>query len=283
MGVPANASISSRVTRLFSTASTYGLTRRPLPARLHANMKRILPLVVAAAGLAHAEIAVTVGEVSDKRTTGVFFAGLEIKLLLSGTELADVKGLRVKVASASDNTGSDLVEEKKRMAFADDFKPLKEPFGPGANKKGTYEVEILLANPERAAKSVKLAGVLELMSPKADPASVVTAALAKDAGKPLDDPAIKTAGVEITFKAPKSKELSYKIKDPKNKVAAVEFCDASGKPVKTNGGGSMGFAGSKDVTVNVSNLPDGVVAKIYLLTEKSVVLVPFKMDAIKLP
>ena len=73
------------------------------------------------------------------------------------------------------------------------------------------------------------------------------------------------------------------IKDPKNKVALVEFRSADGKPVETHGGGSMGFGGSKDVSVDVTKVPDGVVAKIYLLTAKSLVVVPFKLDAIKLP
>jgi len=246
-------------------------------------MRRILPLFLAAAGLAHAEVAVTVGEVSDKRTTGEFFAGLEIKLRLSGPELAEVRGLRVKVASASDDTGKNLVEEKKHRMGGDEFKPLEEPFGPGGKKKGEYEVSIDLANPLRTAKTVKLAGTLEIMSPKADAASVVTANVAKAAGTPFDAPALKAAGVELTFKAPKGDELSYKIKDPQSKVAAVEFCDAAGKPLKTNGSSSMGFAGSKDVSVNVADPPQGVVAKIYLLTARSVLSVPFKFDAIKLP
>ena len=246
-------------------------------------MKRMLPLFFAASALAQAEIAVSVGELSDKRTTGEFFSGLEIKLLLSGAELADVKGLRVKVASAADDTGKNLVDDKKRGMFADDFKPLEEPFGPGEKKKDTYEAALNLTNPERAAKTVKLAGTLELISPKADPASVVTASVAKDAGKPLANPAMKAAGVEITLKAPKGDALGYKIKDPKNKVAAVEFCDAAGKPLKTNGSSSWGMAGSKEVTVNVDKLPEGATARIYLLTPKSLLTVPFKMDAIKLP
>jgi hypothetical protein len=246
-------------------------------------MKHIIPLLVAAAGLAHAEIAVSVGEVSDKRTTGEFFSGLEIKLRLTGSELAEVKGMRVKLAGASDDAGKNLVDEKEQRMGSDDFKPLEEPFGPGPKKQGEYEAAINLANPERAAKSVKIAGTLELMSPKADPACVVTASVAKDAGKPLDNPALKAAGVTITFKAAKADELGYKIKDPQDKVAAVEFCSADGKPLETRGGGSMGFGGSKDVSANVTKVPDGAVAKIYLITAKSLVVVPFKLDAIKLP
>lgn len=73
------------------------------------------------------------------------------------------------------------------------------------------------------------------------------------------------------------------IKDPKNKVALVEFRSADGKALEIHGSGSMGFGGCKDVSVNVTKVPDGVVAKIYLLTAKSLVVVPFKLDAIKLP
>jgi hypothetical protein len=246
-------------------------------------MKRIAPILIATATLLHAEITVSVGVVEDKRSTGEFFSGLDIKLLLSGPELADAKGLRVKLISATDDTGTNLADEKKRRMFSDDFKPLAEPFGPGPKKKGDYETEIDLANPARSAKTVKLTGTLEVMSPKADPASIVTASVTKEAGKALDNAALKAAGVEITLHAPKTDELGYKIKDPKNKVADVEFCHADGKPLKTNGRGAMGFAGTKEVTVNVQNLPDGVIAKIYLLTDKSVVTVPFKMDSIQLP
>ena len=176
-----------------------------------AAMKYILLSIVGAACVAKAEVAVTVGEVSDKRTTGEFFSGLELKLLLAGPELADAKGVRVTVDSATDDTGKNLVDPK-RAAFSDDFKPLEEPFGLGPNKKkGTYEIALALVNPLRTAKTVKLAGKAELMSPKADPASIVTASVAKAAGKPLVDAALKAAGVVITFKAPKGDDLAYEL------------------------------------------------------------------------
>jgi hypothetical protein len=248
-----------------------------------AAMKYLLLMIVGAACVAKAEVAVTVGEVNDKRTTGEFFSGLELKLLLAGPELADAKGVRVTVESATDDTGKNLVDPK-RGAFADNFKPLEEPFGFGSNKKkGVYEIALALVNPLRAAKTVKLAGKVELMSPKADPASIVTASVAKSAGKPLADASLKAAGVAITLKAPKGDDLAYDLKDPKKRVASVEFCAADGKALKVNGTSSWGGMGSSSVTVTIPNRPDEVMAKIYLITEKSVITVPLKMDAVELP
>lgn len=253
------------------------------PGWIRIRMKSIIPLLVILSNLAPAEITVRVGEISDKRTTGEFFSGLEIKLLVSGPELADAKGLRMKVESAADDNGKSLIKTDKHSMFADRFEPLKEPFGPGKKQKGEFEVGVDLANPPRSAKTVALVGKLEVMSPKADPASVVTADVAKVAGKPLDDPALKAAGVEITFKAPKGDELSYELKDPESKVATVDFCSADGKPLESNGSSSMGFGKTKNVSVTLSNLPADMTVKIYLITAKSVVMVPVKLDAVTLP
>ncbi|MEO0018176.1 MAG: hypothetical protein RLZZ522_1459, partial [Verrucomicrobiota bacterium] len=196
-------------------------------------MKQILLLLVGAACLAEAEVAVTVGEVSDKRTTGKFFSGLELKLLLEGPELADVKGVRLKLGTATDDTGKKLVDSK-RGSLDDDFEPLKEPFAMDA-KKGMYEVALTLLNPVRTAKTVKVTAKIELMSPTADPASIVTASVAKTAGKPLDDATLKAAGVTLTLKAPKGDTFAYTLKDPKGRVASVEFCGADGKALEKTG------------------------------------------------
>lgn len=140
-----------------------------------------------------------------------------------------------------------------------------------------------LANPLRAAKTVTLTGKLEVMIPKADPASIVTASLPKDIGKPLANPALKAAGVVITFKAPKGDDLAYELKDPKNRVAGVEFFTADGKALETNGHSTWGGSNSKSVTVTVPDCPDEVEARIYLVTAKSVVIVPLKIEALPLP
>ena len=243
-------------------------------------------ILFAIAGIAHAEVVVRVGEISDKRTTGKFFAGLEIKLLISGAQLADAKGMRVKVESAIDQTGKDITSGGNKAVFGDEFEPLAEPFGfdDDAKKPGEYEVKLDLGNPARAAKTVKITGKIELLLPKADPASIITANPVKDAGKPLVHPALKAAGVELTLTEAMGDEVGYKMADPKNKVAAVEYCAADGKPLDTSGRSSMGFAGQKTNTVSLKNkLPAGALVKIFLLTEKSVLQVPLKLDAVALP
>ncbi len=70
--------------------------------------------------------------------------------------------------------------------------------------------------------------------------------VAKDAGAPLKNAALKAAGAEITLKElrsvpkdanpPQSWEVVYQIKDPKGKVIGhAEFFDGSGRKLTTNG------------------------------------------------
>ena len=58
-------------------------------------------LAIAFAATLHAEVKVTPGDISDKRTTGKFFSGLDVELKVSGPELADCKGMRVVVKATA--------------------------------------------------------------------------------------------------------------------------------------------------------------------------------------
>jgi hypothetical protein len=83
-----------------------------------------------------------------------------------------------------------------------------------------------------AVKSIKLAGTIELYIPTKDPASIITASLATEAGKPLKNDVLKAEGVEITLRSPmagNSNSLSYIVKDPKRRVRDVEIVDAGGR------------------------------------------------------
>jgi hypothetical protein len=83
-----------------------------------------------------------------------------------------------------------------------------------------------------AVKSITLAGTIELYIPTKDPASIVKASFATDAGEPLKNDVLKAAGVAITLqpsKAGNSNELSFTIDDPKGKVRDVEIVDAGGR------------------------------------------------------
>jgi hypothetical protein len=196
--------------------------------------------------------------------------------------------------------------KKEGRPFAEDFEPLRKPFG-GFEKKDAdaFELKLELDNPMRAAKTVKsITGVVELLVPKNDPKSVITASPAKDGGKPLESPVLKALGAEITLLtkatsgAAKSggifgfgggggvgdDELGYKLNDPKGVVAAVEFCSADGKVLETGGRMSSGGVGNKSYTISFRDKPPAdAVAKIYLLTEKSLVKIPLNLSAVPLP
>lgn len=268
-------------------------------------MKTFFQIFMAAAlaQAASAEVKVTVGDISDKRTTGKFFAGLEIELKLSGPELADAKGIRTVVKDATDDTGKALKKAENRFR-GDGFEELQKSFGGGFGDKKADEFQMKLEfeNPPRAAKAIKaLNGSVELLVPSKDPAAVITASVAKDAGKPLENATLKAAGVQFTLRKPGKEEkkgadfgfgggalgeseLGYVISDPKGKVASVEFCDATGKKLESNGSTSSGFNNSKTVAISLRDKPPAdAIAKIYVVTEKSVVTVPLALKDIALP
>ena len=268
-------------------------------------MKSLLHATVTLA-LAHsalAEVKVTLGDINDKRTTGKFFAGLEIEVKLSGPELATAKGIRTTVKSATDDAGKALPEPENRFGSKSAFEELQKGFGGGFgdDKADEFQVKLEFGNPPRSAKAVKeITGSIELLIPAKDPAAIITASVAKDAGKPLDNAVLKEAGVEFTLNtpgAPGKKEnafglgggggendIGYEIKDPKSKVASVEFFDASGKKLESNGRMSSGFGDSKAVTTTFNAKPPAdAVVKIYVVTEKSVVTVPLVLKDIALP
>ena len=248
-------------------------------------MKLIASLVLATTFIVHAEVKVTVGDISDKRTTGHFFSGLDVDLKISGPETTECKGLRVVVKDVKDDTGK-AVKVRENGFNEGGFEDPKKGFGSfgSGDKKDELQAKVELENPARTAKTFTLDGAVELLIPSKDPAGVLTVNVAKEAGKPLANDALKAAGATITFGTTKGSEAHYTITDPGKKVASVEFCSADGKPLETNGHMSSGFNGKKDVTVNLSNDPGaGMTAKIYLITPKSVVSVPLKLAGVALP
>jgi hypothetical protein len=252
-----------------------------------------------------AEVKVTVGDISRWQgiEKGKPTGGLNVPVRLSSPELAQAKGVRTTVKSATDDAGNAL--KKKEDHFDKDdgkFKELKKPFGSGfGNGKSAddFEVSLSFEAPD-TVKSIKtLAGSIELVLPAKDPGSIIAASFAKDAGKPLKNAALAAAGVEITLQklggtpagsveidgvALQQYSLTYQIKDPKSRVASVEFFDASGTKLKSGGDMSMGDADVKTVSASFQGmLPRDATAKIYLVTDKSVVIVPFELTDIPVP
>lgn len=269
-------------------------------------MKSLLHAALAAtfAHAVFAEVKVTVGDISDTRRTDKFFAGLEIELNLSGPELAEAKGIRTTLKSATDDTGKALAKSENHFdindglqelqkAFGGRFEELPKAFG-GDKKAAEFQVKLEFASPPRSAKAIKaLEGTIELLIPSKDPAAIVTASVAKDAGKPLENAALKAAGVQISLLDGSAggfgdslgeNDLGCKITDPNKKVGWVEFFDAAGKKLESNGRGTGGFIGYNIERISFDAKPPAeAIAKIYLVTDKSVVTIPIALKDIALP
>jgi hypothetical protein len=137
--------------------------------------------------------------VNDRRAES--FARVVLSFVTPDLKAAEVRGQRIVVKEAVDDTGANLVpdgaaEAKFELNYgALSFRSQKEP--------AAFRVE--LKSPARAAKSLKVvSGQVELYVPGRDPASSVTVAkyLSTD-GRPLSDPALSANGVEVTVLGPK--------------------------------------------------------------------------------
>lgn len=279
------------------------------------------------------KVGVLVGEIKDSRTTGSFFAGLEVELKIVGDALVDAKGMRLSVDAAVDDTGRDLINEKTEKS---EFTEVD------MSDKTAATVKVALKNPVRQATAIKeLSGSVELFIPRRDVEAVGTVTnLSKNLGVPVSSPALQAAGIELViwnkdqFEARKRAEeeklkkelaakrknagegageedigdsladglqkifgslfsgfarmednsLAFQITDPHSRLVNIEFVDERGKPIGTNG--RMTIGGGKDKTSIYEfseKLPDAARVRIYILTPKATIKVPFKLTRVPLP
>ena len=243
-----------------------------------------LLLMMLAGAAARADVKVTVGDVADRRMRGQMTGGLDVELRLSGPELLDCRGYRVHVNSASDDTGAAVPQ--KPSASARGFLALRKATNPlGSPLPGDeYAIRLYFKNPARSAMKLKeLSGEVVLFNPAKDPASVVTKRVSEVVGKPLDDDALKGAGIAITFVAAEEKVVSYAFSDPQAKIGVIDFQDKTGKrrdPART-------VSGREDdrytVKVFFAAPIDDPVAKIHIVTDAAQLRVPFHLQDVPLP
>lgn len=250
---------------------------------------------------------VSVTEISDKRTTGKFFAGLDLKLSVVGAGIADSKGLRrVKIEKANDDTGRSLLREEK---FS------KTPFdGEVVSPKGdAVDFELSLANPSRQAKTLQeVTGYVELHTPQKDAKSVLSfGPLSSLYGKklPLPSPLASKLGIiplnktlyEDMRKANASSNdggdlvkalkqmfsgsmdaeaLGFIVQGDMSDIVAIEVTDASGKALQRQGR----FSSGNFTAINYpGGPPASAMIKIYLATPQSIVRLPIQLKALVLP
>jgi hypothetical protein len=285
-----------------------------------------LCIAVVTAGLALAAtssaqgIRVSAGTIEDRRTTGKFFAGLEIELKLTGDDLADAKSARILLKKAVDETGRNILPESKPD---EQFKSIN-----------SSELKLSLKNPARGASAVKeIAGEIQLFVPSRDPAATVTVdRLLSRMDKAIDSPALKAQKIAIRVVSPnahraaakkreaelekemeKHKEemkkeagddktaealmalvkgfsgmmnevgdndLILEIEDPEKKLLDVSVVGPKGDTIDTNGSMS---SGSLRILQFHEKLPADAKLKLLLQTPKAIVSAPFSLTNVPLP
>ena len=180
---------------------------------------QILPLIiliaVAAIALASAQqpnIRVLPGDIRDNRTTDNFFGGLEVELKVLGDVLADARGIRLQVDKAVDESGKNLIDDKK---VETDFSEISQ------SESGRAEVKIKLKNPARQAMVVQeISGSIELFIPARDPRAVALFPnFLRQTGTPFSSPSLKSAGIEATAWTKEQYDARKKAEDEKRKRA----------------------------------------------------------------
>jgi len=140
------------------------------------------------------DLRVSTGTIDDRRTTGKFFGGLEIELKLTGDDLADARAARVTLKKALDESGRDLLPEKKQD---EDFQ--KSSGGSAPNLK------ISLKNPARGASAIKeISGEVQLFAPSRDPAATILVdRLTSRMDKPIVSSGLKSQQIAVRLVSPK--------------------------------------------------------------------------------
>jgi len=259
-----------------------------------------------------------VSEVSDRRTTGQFFAGSEVKLKLVGDGLADIRGVRrIQITKAVDDTGRNLVTDEKINSAG--------PFGFERIGKVSNQIEetIKLGNPARKATVIKeIVGSIELYAPQKDPNATVTVKnFTAQNGKPLALAALHERNIAITVlnKAQYEKmkkenderaakkntspdiadaftnmfkqlfsgfmrigenDLAFVINDPNSALVDIEINDEQGVSYKRSRRLS---SGSIHVLSFDDKIDDKAQLVIFLATPKSIAKVPLMLKDVSLP
>ena len=259
-----------------------------------------------------------VSEVSDRRTTGQFFAGSEIKLKLVGDGLADIRGVRrVQITKAVDDTGRNLVtDEKISSAGPFDFERI-------GKVSSQIEKTIKLGNPARKASVIKeIIGSIELYAPQKDPnATVIAKNFTGQIGKPLVLPELRQKNIEITvlnkvqydkmkkendersakttaspeiadalvnvfkqlfsgFMRVGENDLAFVVNDPNSALVDIEINDEHGVAYKR--GGRMSSERIHVLSFD-RKIDDKAQLVIFLATPKSIIKVPLSLHDILLP
>jgi hypothetical protein len=256
----------------------------------------VVMLLAASAALAADVVSVKPTEISETRVKQIVKgnswdkSGLEITLHVEGATVDAATAFgKMKFTTAVDDAGGDLKPKEEKGFFSgpseDKFNKI-DRFMQEKGAKG-FDVRLKLALPKRSAKTIKeIKGEMQVLA-GGDEKVVEVKNLATQAGKSIDDPALKAAGLQIKFtkaQADASKtDLPVEVKGDPNNIKEVEILDASGQ--KINQGYSSGsFGGAEQISYMLSKpLDDTMTMKIHVLVGQKTMPVPFDLTNLELP
>jgi hypothetical protein len=258
----------------------------------------------------------SVGEVTDNRSTGSFFAECKVELKFTGDAASDGGNVRqVRVTQALDELGRDLKPEKSDSGFPHSFD--------SEHSGGTLKAEVKLKNPSRNAGTIKvIKGEVELFNPTdANGANLHVKDVLKHPAEPIQNAALSKYGIVIMYLTKESydakkKELDAQqggadagnklgaafadlfkgmlggmmsdsknsvlmyIKDPQNRVVSLELQDTQGKALKTHSRWS-----SSDFQQTQLDAPPPADSQllIQLAVPEAIRTIPFEVHDVPLP
>ncbi len=257
----------------------------------------------------------SVGDVTDNRSTGSFFSECKMELKFTGDAAADAGTVRqVRLIAAVDELGRDLKPATEEDAASRSFNTsrsggtlktevkLKNPSRNATTIK-TVKGEVELFSPTEANGAIlRIKDVLKhpaepIQNPALAQYGISLMYLTKEAyeakKKELSSAASGTAGNQLgeafgeLFKGmfgnmmSGSKDaLQLYVKDPQKRVVELEFQDAEGKPLKTNGKWST--SDFQQVQLTAPPPPDTQLV-IQLAVPSAVKTFPFEIHDIPLP
>jgi len=139
-------------------------------------------------------VQVSVGDVTDNRSTGSFNSECTVELKFTGDVAADAGSVRqVRLQEATDEVGRDL------LVKSDDS--VASHFFDSGHSTGALKADVKLRNPSRNATTIKvLKGEVELFSPTEANGGVLTIknVLARPA-EPIQDVELDKYGVQLMY------------------------------------------------------------------------------------
>ena len=224
--------------------------------------------------------------------------GLQLVVKVAGEGVAGAtKFGKTKLTEATADTGESLLEDEKGSRSMTDlgFVSVAEAGGMwGGNEqdaaKGGFNLTLQLKNPPRVAKSVKsikgtftiLAGGEETLVEVDDPKS--------QAGKMIEDPALKAAGLTLRMLAAEDagamggqQMIQIELTGGESVIADVQVLNAAGDDIKQGSWRSESGA-KKQIGYMLSEAPDEkTVLQLKLMIGQKAIEVPIDLNDIKLP